>query len=276
MAEKHCGPLLQCMMNAAKCAGDVVRKCYLDEGPQTIIEKSGPNDLCTSTDLASQKIIQDLLNQTYPKVFFVGEEESTPQSRPDGNYWLVDPLDGTMNFVRKIPIFAINIALVSNGEPVAGVTYLPMADELFHAEKGKGAFLNSRPISVSCRSELSDCTVAVGIPFKGKPKHRQFSSEMNHLTPRLGQLRRLGACAVEMAYVACGRLDAYWEQSVSPWDIAAGTVLVREAGGIACNTTGGALDLHQGTCLVTTPQVQSELVKLLLKASEGLEISGKP
>jgi myo-inositol-1(or 4)-monophosphatase len=157
----------------------------------------------------------------------------------------------------------VNVALVSAGKVVAGVTHLPMLQETFWAERGSGAWLNGSRIHVSGQSELLRSILAVGIPFAGKPRHPQFVAEMERLTPRVLGLRRLGAAAVDMAYVACGRFDAYWEQSLNAWDMAAGVVLVEEAGGIVTDTLGRALDLNNGTVLASTPTLHNELVAAL-------------
>jgi myo-inositol-1(or 4)-monophosphatase len=154
----------------------------------------------------------------------------------------------------------VNIALARDGEVIAGVTYVPMLDELFRAEVGQGAYLNDKPIKVSNRQGLEQAVLGVGIPFMGKPRQEQFHAEMRRLTDRVSGVRRLGAGAVDMAYVACGRLDAYWEQSVSAWDMAAGAVIVREAGGVVTDTLGRPLDLMNGTVLAVTPQLSTELL----------------
>ena len=152
------------------------------------------------------------------------------------------------------------MALQRDGEIVAGVTYVPMLGELFRAETGGGAYLNDLPISVSRRRGLEEAVLGVGIPFMGKPRQEQFHAEMQRLTPKVSGVRRLGAGAVDMAYVACGRFDAYWEQSVSAWDMAAGAVIVREAGGVVTDTLGRDLDVMNGTVLATTPQIHDMLL----------------
>jgi myo-inositol-1(or 4)-monophosphatase len=259
--------VLKTMISAADHAACQIRKDFVNRSSLNVAEKTGPDDLCTSTDIAAQKIIKDILFDSYPDIGFIGEEGCRSLSKDSKDQWLVDPLDGTMNFIRGIPIFAVNIALIRGGLPFAGVTYVPLSEELFYAERGCGAFLNGHKISVSNKRTLLDSIVSVAIPSPGKPSHHQFVAEMSRLTPRIGQIRRLGACAVEMAYVACGRIDAYWEQSVSAWDIAAGVVLVEEAGGVSADTQGNDLDIFAGTCLVTTPQLKDELTHYLREAS---------
>jgi myo-inositol-1(or 4)-monophosphatase len=177
--------------------------------------------------------------------------------------WIVDPLDGTANFLCGIPLFAVNIALARDGDVIAGVTHLPLLGETFWAERGGGAWLNGRQIKVSERQGLIQAVLGVGIPFAGKPRHEQFLAEMERLTDRVAGIRRLGAGAIDMAWVACGRYDAYWEQSVSAWDMAAGVVIVREAGGLVTGTQGEPLDLMAGTVLACTPQIQNEVLAAL-------------
>lgn len=215
-------------------------------------------------DFEANALILSRLRESRPDDFILSEEARDDRARcAASRVWIVDPLDGTANFLTGLPIFAVNIALARDGKVIAGVTHVPVLGETFRAERGHGAFLGDKQIRISSRGSLVEAVVAVGIPFHGKPRHAQFAAEMERLTPRVGGIRRLGAGAVDLAYVACGRLDAYWEQSVSAWDIAAGVILVEEAGGVVTNTLGGELDLGGGTMLAATPAIHADLLEAL-------------
>ena len=179
------------------------------------------------------------------------------------NVWIVDPLDGTTNFLFGVPLWGVTMAQVRAGAPVAGVTYLPMLDELYVAETGKGAWLNGKRIHVSKRGRLLESVVACGIPFTGKPDHDLFRREMALLSANVAGVRRTGACAVDMAWTAAGRWDAYWERCVNAWDMAGGIVLVREAGGRASGADGASLDLHGGHVCVSNGLIHDALVAQL-------------
>lgn len=255
--------LVSTMIAAAKAAGDRLKLDFAEFASLEVQLKNGPGDPFSIADLRAEETVRGMLREARPAYGFLGEEGGLTPGEDEAHTWVVDPLDGTMNFLIGLPIFAVNIALAREGEVIAGVTYQPMAGEMFWAEKGCGAYLNGKPIRVSSRATLEDAVVAVGIPFAGKPHQQKFLQEMAELTPRVAQVRRLGAGAIDTAYVACGRFDAYWEQSVSAWDMAAGAILVAEAGGLVTDTLGRPLDLMNGTCLVSTPQIQAELLNIL-------------
>ncbi len=253
-------PLLQTMIRAARAAGDRLKQDFAEIATLEIQHKNGPADPFTIADVRAEQTVKSILSEAYPDYGFLGEEGGLVQGADPSNTWICDPLDGTANFLIGLPIWAVNVALQRDGEIVAGVTYAPMLGELFRAETGGGAYLNDLPISVSKRQGLEQAVLGVGIPFMGKPRQEQFHAEMQRLTPKVSGVRRLGAGAVDMAYVACGRFDAYWEQSVSAWDMAAGAVIVREAGGMVTDTLGGDLDVMNGTVLATTPQIHDMLL----------------
>jgi myo-inositol-1(or 4)-monophosphatase len=256
-------PLMQTMIRAARAAGDRLKLDFAEIATLEIKHKNGPADPFTIADVRAEQTVKAILAEAYPDYGFLGEEGGVTVGADAGNTWICDPLDGTANFLIGLPIWAVNIALQRDGEIVAGVTYVPMLNEMFRAERGGGAFLNDAPIKVSKREGLTQAILGVGIPFMGKPRQEQFHAEMQRLTPKVSGVRRLGAGAVDMAYVACGRFDAYWEQSVSAWDMAAGAVIVREAGGVVTDTLGKALDVMNGTVLASTPQIQTELLHAL-------------
>ena len=253
-------PLLQVMIHAAKTAGDRLKLDFKEIASLEIKQKGGPADLFTIADVRAEETVKSILSAEKPGYGFLGEEGGLIEGTDVAHTWIVDPLDGTTNFLIGLPVFAVNIALVEEGQVIAGVTYVPMLDELFWAEKGCGAYLNGEPIKVSKRQGFEQAVLSVGIPFMGKPRQEQFHSEMLRLTPKVAGIRRLGAGAVDMAYVACGRFDAYWEQCVSAWDMAAGVVIVTEAGGVVTNTLGQPLDLMGGTVFSCTPQLHTSLL----------------
>lgn len=254
---------IQAMREAAEAAGKelVAHRVHLGElNPQS---KLGPSDFFTEADLAAEATVRSILQAAEPSYGFLGEECGFVAGSDDSNVWIVDPLDGTTNFMAGSPLFAVNIALAREGEVIAGVTHAPAMNETFWAATGTGAWLNDRPIRISQRTALDQAVLGVGIPFATKPRHRQFLAEMERLTPLVAGIRRLGAGALDMAWVACGRFDAYWEQSVSPWDMAAGVVIVREAGGVVTDTRGDRLDLYGGTMIAATPAIHGELIEAL-------------
>ena len=256
-------PLMQTMIAAARAAGDRLKLDFAEIATLEIKHKNGPADPFTIADVRAEQTVKAILAEAYPDYGFLGEEGGVTVGADPNNTWICDPLDGTANFLIGLPIWAVNIALQRDGEIVAGVTYVPMLNELFRAELGGGAFLNDAPIKVSKREGLTQAILAVGIPFMGKPRQEQFHAEMQRLTNQVSGVRRLGAGAVDMAYVACGRFDAYWEQVVSAWDMAAGVVIVSEAGGVVTDTLGNRLDVMNGTVLAATPQIQTELLREL-------------
>jgi myo-inositol-1(or 4)-monophosphatase len=256
-------PLIASMIAAAHDAGEGLKGDFAHLSSLQIETKAGLDDMFTAADLRAEETVRTHLAAIDPSFGFLGEEGGLVEGTDGSNVWIVDPLDGTTNFLCGLPLFAVNIALARDGEVIAGVTHVPMLNETFWAETGAGAFLNDKPIRVSSREGMIHAVLGVGIPFASKPKHEQFYAEMERLTRRVSGIRRLGAGAIDMAYVACGRFDAYWEQSVSAWDMAAGVVIVREAGGLVTDTAGGRLDLMGGTVLAATPQIQAELLAAL-------------
>ena len=261
-SHQNCSPLLSAMIEAALAAGQGLREDFLQIASLEIERKIGP-DPVSAADLRAEATLRTALAASYPDYGFLGEEGGLVGGTDETHMWIVDPLDGTANFLCGLPLFAVNVALVQAGKVVAGVTHLPMMGETFWAEKGGGAWLNGQPIAVSGQSELIRSVLAVGIPFAGKPHHDRFLAEMERLTPNVLGIRRLGAAAVDMAYVACGRFDAYWEQSLNAWDMAAGVIIIEEAGGTVTDTLGRPLDLNGGTVLASTPQLHAEMVSVL-------------
>lgn len=256
-------PHIAKMLEAALAAGEGLRRDFANIAQLQVRHKQGLDDMFTEADLRAEQTVREILSAYRPDFGFLGEEGGMIAGADAANVWIVDPLDGTTNFLIGLPLFAVNIAMATDGQVIAGVTHIPMLGETFWAERGRGSFLNEVPIRVSERKGLIEAVIGVGIPFASKPRHGQFLAEMERLTPQVSGVRRLGAGAIDMAYVACGRFDAYWEQTVSAWDMAAGIVIVEEAGGIVTGTLGQPVDLNGGTVLASTPQHHAQLVAAL-------------
>jgi len=264
---ERCGvnvsPLIAAMIDAAQLAGAGLRNDFLAVSSLDVRHKIDLSDPVSAADLRSEATLREALAAVGPDYGFLGEEGGLVRGNDETHMWIVDPLDGTFNFLCGLEQFAVNVALARNGEVIAGVTHVPMLGETFWAERGSGAWLNGRPIAVSKRQRLIQAMLGVGIPYASKPRHRQFIAEMERLTTQVSGIRRFGAGAIDMAYVACGRFDAYWEQTVSAWDMAAGVVLVEEAGGVVTDTLGRPIDLMGGTVLASTSQLHGELLQAL-------------
>ena len=217
----------------------------------------------TAADLKAEKIVRDELLKARPTYGFLGEESEEIKGTDGAHRWLVDPLDGTTNFLHGIPQFAISIGLQRDDTIIAGVIYNPANDELYIAERGKGAFLNDQRLRVAGRRKLSECVIACGLPHIGRGDHEQSRREMSAIQDKVAGLRRFGAASLDMAFVAAGRLDGYWERNLQAWDVAAGQIMVREAGGIVSGIGGHDDALTTGHVVCGNEFVQSELVKLL-------------
>lgn len=231
-------PNINVMIKAArKAARSLIRDFGEVENLQVSIK--GPGDFVSNADRKSEELIYDVLMEARPAYGWLGEESEPRDGKDPTRRWIVDPLDGTTNFLHALPHFAISIALEHKGEIVAGVVYDPVKDEMFVAEQGAGAWLNDRRIRVSARRDMGAMVFATGIPWAGSTDLPNVLGELARVMPRCAGVRRFGAAALDLAYVAAGRYDGYWERGVQPWDIAAGILLVREAGGMVGWPGGG-------------------------------------
>ena len=231
------------------------------------VSRKGPADFVSAADVRAEQILREELARARPGYGFLMEESgSRPAAQAEERRWIVDPLDGTSNFLHGLPHFAISIALEDRGELVAGVVYDPIKDELFWAEKGVGAYLNDRRIRVSSRLRLSDALVATGTPFKGHGEVPRFLAELAVVLGATAGVRRWGAAALDLAYVAAGRYEAYWERDLASWDTAAGAVLVREAGGYVTEIGGQAFRTDSASILAATAAMHPAMLSLLAKA----------
>lgn len=262
---------LKAMIEAARAAGDGLRKHFGQLSALGVRSKSGPADLVSIADEEAERTTHAILARARPGYAFLGEEGGAIDGADAARGWIVDPLDGTTNFLFGCPLWGVNIALAEDGEVIAGVTCLPMLDELYVAERGRGAWCNGQRIRVSTRATLVEAVLACGIPFAGKPDHPLFAREMALLSGQIAGIRRTGACSVDMAWTAAGRWDAYWERALQAWDMAPGIILVREAGGIATSATGAPLDLHGQNVCISNGAIHEALLQRLNLALAGTE-----
>ncbi|HVY84431.1 MAG TPA: inositol monophosphatase family protein [Caulobacterales bacterium] len=229
--------LLNVMIAAARKAGRPLTRDF-GEVENLQVSRKGPADFVSTADLKAEKTLFEELSKARPGYGFLMEERGAVEGTDKTHRWIVDPLDGTLNFLHGVPHWAISIALEREGALVAGVIYNVIRDELFWAEKGQGAFLNDRRLRVAARGELKDAVIATGMPFHGKAGHDVFLKEVERVMAATAGVRRFGSAALDLAYVAAGRFDGFWERNLSAWDIAAGAVIVREAGGFAKEIDG--------------------------------------
>ncbi|MCB2100056.1 MAG: inositol monophosphatase [Rhodobacterales bacterium] len=244
-----------------KAAKGLVRD--FGEVEQLQVSKKGPADFVSTADKKAERTLMKELQRVRPKFGLLMEEGGEIPGADTSNRWLVDPLDGTTNFLHGIPHFCISVALERDGEPFAGVVYEPVGDQLFWAEKGAGAYLNGRRLRVSARRHMDEGLFATGIPFKGVRDHPAFLAELEGVMAVSAGVRRFGSAALDLAYVAAGRYDGYWETGLSPWDIAAGIVLVREAGGFVTTLDGTDKMLKTGSILAANDNLHTPLRKVL-------------
>ena len=250
------------MMGAARKAAVRLKRDY-GEVDQLQVSRKGPADFVTAADIRTEKILREELGRARPDFGFLMEESGEEAGSDAARRWIVDPVDGTTNFVHGIAHFAISIALEEDGELTAGVVFDPINELMFSAEKGAGAMLNDRRIRVSARQSLAESLFSTGIPFKGRKGQDNFLSEMEAVMNHSAGIRRFGSAALDLAYVAAGRYEGYWESGLQAWDIAAGIVLVREAGGLVSEVNGGSGMLSSGSILAATPALHGALGNLV-------------
>jgi myo-inositol-1(or 4)-monophosphatase len=260
--------LLKVMRDAARKAARQLKRDF-GEVEQLQVSKKGAADFVSKADLQAEQTLVEELTKARPGYGFLAEERGLVEGTDKTHTWIIDPLDGTTNFLHAIPHFAINIALEREGQVVAAVTYNPIHQEMFWAEKGKGAFLEGRErLRVGARKTLDEALLATGIPFAGRPGHAQFLKELHQVSARVAGVRRFGSAALDMAWVAAGRYDGYWERNIAPWDIAAGMLLVTEAGGRVSTADGdGEGDPRQARSVVASNLDLNPLILDRLKAA---------
>lgn len=255
-------PLLNVMIAAARKAGRGLSRDF-GEIEQLQVSVKGPGNFVSAADHKSEDTLFKELSRARPGYGFLMEERGEVAGADKTHRWIVDPLDGTTNFLHGIPLFCIAIGLERDGEIVAGVIYNPILDELYAAEKGGGAFLNNRRLRVAQRKTLADCVISIGIPHRGRGDKDLFLSETKALIPQVSGLRRTGSACIDLAWVASGRFDAYYEYNLQPWDLAPGILIVREAGGIVTDAKGSTKVLEGGDVVAGNSSVHKALLAVL-------------
>ncbi len=247
-------------MDAAKAGGKVIADNF--DGTFEISSKDTINNLVTEVDKNSETAIIDVIRASYPEHYILSEEIGALSM--DSDYkWIIDPIDGTVNFAHGIPICCVSIGLEYKGELLMGVVYNPMMNELFFAEKGKGAFLNEKPIKVSAKAKLESACLVTGFPYKwvdvGADPIKVFERFIRQGLP----VRRLGSAAIDLCWVACGRFDGFWEYNLNPWDIAAGYLIIAEAGGRISNFKGEAYSVYEKQTLATNGRIHEDMLRVI-------------
>ncbi|GAB2589571.1 inositol monophosphatase family protein [Ramlibacter solisilvae] len=268
MSSPNLHPMLNVAVKAARAAGAIINRAALDVEAVRVSQKQ-VNDFVTEVDHASEAAVIETLLGAYPQ-HAIWAEESGRQHGTQGSdhVWIIDPLDGTTNFIHGFPVYCVSIALAVKGRVEQAVIYDPTRNDLFTATRGRGAFLNERRIRVSKRTDLRNCLISTGFPFRPGDNFNNYLRMMAEVMQRTAGLRRPGAAALDLAYVAAGFTDGFFETGLSPWDVAAGSLLVTEAGGLIGNFTGESEFLEQKECVAGNPRVYGQLVGILGKYSK--------
>jgi myo-inositol-1(or 4)-monophosphatase len=256
--------IINVMVQAAAKAGRSLSRDF-GEVQNLQVSLKGPGDFVSQADRRAEEIIHAELSRSRPDYSFLMEESGEVAGSDSQHRFIVDPLDGTTNFLHGIPIFAVSIGLERQGQMVAGVIYNPAMDELYTAERGGGAFLNDRRLRVGARRKLPDCVIGTGIPHLGRGQHGNYLIELRHAMAEVAGIRRMGAAALDLAYVAAGRLDGFWETGLSPWDMAAGILMIREAGGFVTDGEGGGDMLQTGSIVAGNETIHKLLLQTIRK-----------
>ncbi|WP_260675117.1 inositol monophosphatase family protein [Comamonas aquatica] len=275
MSSSSLHPMLNVAIKAARAAGAIINRAALDVESVRVAQKQ-VNDFVTEVDQAAERMIIETLLGAYPGHGILGEESGKEFGAKDSDYvWIIDPLDGTTNFIHGFPVYCVSIALAVKGKIEHAVVYDPTRNDLFTATRGRGAFLNERRIRVSKRAQLKDCLISTGFPFRPGDNFRAYMRMFAEITQRTAGVRRPGAAALDLAYVAAGFTDGFFETGLSIWDVAAGSLLVTEAGGLVGNFTGEADFLEQAECLAGNPRAYGQLVGILGKYSKFAGVEDK-
>src|SRR6478672_8932851 len=268
MSSPNLHPMLNVAVKAARAAGAIINRAALDVEAVRISQKQ-VNDFVTEVDHASEAAIIETLLTAYPGHGILAEESGSEHGAKDSEFvWIIDPLDGTTNFIHGFPVYCVSIALAVKGKIEQAVIYDPSRNDLFTATKGRGAYMNERRIRVSKRIDLRQCLISTGFPFRPGDNFNNYLRMMADVMQRTAGLRRPGAAALDLAYVAAGFTDGFFETGLSPWDVAAGSLLITEAGGLIGNFTGEADFLEQKECLAGNPKIYGQLVQLLAPFTE--------
>ena len=262
----YLSPALNVMVAAARKAGrGLIRDFGEIENLQVSLK--GPADFVSTADKRTENKLLEELSRARPGYCFLLEEGGSVDGPDKSHRFIIDPIDGTTNFLHGIPHFAISIALERDGQLVSAVVFNPVTDEMYVAEKGQGAYLNDKRLRVSARKKLNESLLATGIPWLGRDNHEMFLAELAGTMGQTSGVRRFGTASLDLAYVAAGRFDGFWERGLSPWDVAAGILLVREAGGVVSDLDGGTRALDSGHILAANEALHPQLLKLLKDAA---------
>ena len=268
MSSPNLHPMLNVAVKAARAAGAIINRAALDVEAVRISQKQ-INDFVTEVDHASEKVIIETLLGADPGHGILAEESGSEHGARDSEcVWIIDPLDGTTNFIHGFPVYCVSIALAVRGKVEQAVIFDPSRNDLFTATKGRGAYCNDRRLRVSKRTRLSECLLSTGFPFRPGDNFKSYLNMMGDVMQVTSGLRRPGAAALDLAYVAAGFTDGFFEKGLQPWDVAAGSLLVTEAGGLVGNFTGEANFLEQQECMAASPKIYGQLVPLLGKYSK--------
>ena len=259
---------LKTAVKAARLAGDYLLNNLGKVSKKDITLKQA-SDFVTRVDRRSEEIILNTIKKDFPDHMFL-TEESVHDSDTEHYRWIIDPLDGTTNYIHRYPVFSVSIALQCRGEIILGVIYEPLSDELFSTEKRKGAFCNKQRIRVSARGAFRDCLITTGFPFRSKKMIDPYLKLFKNVFLKVSDLRRAGSAAMDLANLSCGRCDAFFEIGLSPWDIAAGAILIKEAGGIVTDFDGGPAFLQSGNIVAGNPMTHKELLREVKKVFRGI------
>ncbi len=260
--------MLNVAVKAARAAGAIINRAALDVEAVRISQKQ-VNDFVTEVDQNSERVIIETLLTAYPDHGILAEESGSVHGNPNADHiWIIDPLDGTTNFIHGFPYYCVSIALQVQGRLEQAVIYDPTRNDLFTATKGRGAFMNDRRIRVSKRTRLEECLLSTGFPFRPEDDFNKYLSLMGDVMQRTAGLRRPGAAALDLAYVAAGFSDGFFELGLKPWDMAAGALLITEAGGLVSNFTGEGPYLEHQECLAAAPRIYAQLVPITTKYSK--------
>lgn len=269
-------PMLNTAVKAARAAAKIISRASMDLDLLKINAKS-PNDFVTEVDHAAEQAIIETLLGAYPGHGILAEESGSRHGAKDSDFvWIIDPLDGTTNFIHGFPVYAVSIALAFKGQVQQAVVYDPNRNDLFYASKGRGAFLNDKRLRVSKRTRMADALIGTGFPFRKGDDFQRYLKMFEAVMPLCAGLRRPGAAALDLCYVAAGYTDGFFETGLSPWDAAAGSLLITEAGGLIGNFTGEADFLHQREVVAGNPKIYGQLVALLAPYTGIVKAASEP
>src|SRR5438270_2055102 len=254
-------PILNIAVRAARRAGSIINRAALDGSPLEVTSKRA-NDFVTKIDKAAEEAIIGIVRNAYPEHAFLAEESGKTDGAAEYT-WVIDPLDGTTNFIHGFPQYCVSIGIQHRGALAHAVVYDPVRNELLTASRGRGAFLNGRRIRVSTLARFPDALVGTGFPFKEVTRLELYTRQLQTMMKTCAGVRRAGAAALDLAYVACGRLDAFWELGLSPWDMAGGALLIQEAGGLVGDLNGDQGYMQSGDIAAATPKVFTALLEAL-------------